>query len=439
MRAATPERYGQVLRWAHVPIFVMVVGILWFVRAAFHHGRTWLAYAAAGVNALTLVVNFIQSPNADYQRLTAVVPVAFLGETVSVPVGQISAWHWVVQFGFLLLLVFVADASWSAWRAGGDTGRRAAVFGITYSGFVVVGAVQAALLFAGLRAAPHLVALSSFPVLLLMGYDLSGEVLRAVRVTRQLQASEGSLRESERRMRAVAAEAQRLSGRLIDAQEDERRRIARELHDDLSQRLAVVSVQLDLLRRSGDHATMGAASDRIAAEVRSLASEIHAISHRLHPAKLEQLGLETAVRAWCRDLTAQAGLTVACEVEGVPRDLDPHVALCMYRLVQETTRNVVRHSGARSARVTLSAGPDGLRLEVADTGRGFDPAAGRATAGLGLVSMRERVRMLEGTLSIESQPEHGTRVTAVVPTLRTGPAGVREGESAPSEVHHPAG
>jgi signal transduction histidine kinase len=397
-----------------------------------------LAYAAAGVNALTLVANFVRSPNADYERLTAVTPVAFLGETVSVPVGQISAWHWVVQSRFLLLLVFVADASRSAWRAGGDTGRRAAVFGITYIGFVAVGAVQAALLFAGLCAAPHLVALSSFPVLLLMGYDLSGEVLRAARLTRQLRASEASLRESERRMSLVAADAPRLSGRLIDAQEDERRRIARELHDDLSQRLAVVSVQLDLLRLAGDHATVGAASDRISTEVRSLASEIHAISHRLHPAKLQQLGLETAVRAWCRDLAAQAGLAIACEVVGVPRDLEFQVARCMYRLVQETTRNVVRHSGARSVSVRLSAGGDALHLVVADTGRGFEPVGVCAAAGLGLVSMRERVRTLEGTLSIESQPGHGTRVTATVPTVRVG-ARAHEVERASIEVHHLAG
>lgn len=441
MRAETAERFGQVLRWAHVPIFMMVVGILWFVRAAFHRGRTWLAGAAVAVNALTLAVNFIQDPNADFVALTGLNRASFLGETVSLPVGQISPWHWVVQSSFLLLLAFVADSSLSAWRAGGDTGRRAAVFGITYIAFVAVGAVQAGLLFAGLRAAPHLVALSSFPVLLLMGYDLSGEVLRAARVTRQLQASEASLRESERRMRAVAAEAQRLSGRLIDAQEDERRRIARELHDDLSQRLAVVSVQLDLLRRSGDHATVGAASDRISAEVRSLASEIHAISHRLHPAKLEQLGLETAVRAWCRDLAAQSGLTIACEVEGVPRDLDPHVALCVYRLVQETTRNVVRHSGARSACVRLFAGADGLHLVVTDTGRGGDPTGVPATAGLGLVSMRERVRTLEGTLAIDARPGHGTRITAVVPTPRAGGRGVHAGEveRASCEVHHPAG
>jgi signal transduction histidine kinase len=439
MRADTPERFGQILRWAHVPIFMMLVGILWFVRAAFHRGRTWLACATAGVNALTLLVNFLQHPNVDLRVLNGLARVPYLGETVSIPVGQASAWHWMVQFSLLLLLVFVADASLSAWRAGGDTGRRAAVFGITYFGFVVIGALQAALLYGGLRRAPHLVALSSFPVLVLMGYDLSGEVLRAARVTRQLRASEASLRESERRMSLVAAEAQRLSGRLIDAQEDERRRIARELHDDLSQRLAVVSVQLDLLRRSGDHAMVGVASERIAAEVRSLASEVHAISHRLHPAKLEQLGLETAVRAWCRDLTAQAGLPIACEVEGVPRDLESQVALCMYRLVQETTRNVVRHSGARSASVKLSAGGDALHLVVADTGRGFDPVGARAAAGLGLVSMRERVRTLEGTLSIESQPGGGTRVTAMVPALRAGVRGTQEAARTSSAPRHPAG
>jgi signal transduction histidine kinase len=113
----------------------------------------------------------------------------------------------------------------------------------------------------------------------------------------------------------------------------------------------------------------------------------------------------------------------------------------MYRLVQETTRNVVRHSGARSASVKLSAGGDALHLVVADTGRGFDTVGVRAAAGLGLVSMRERVRTLKGTLTIESRPGEGTRVTAMVPALRAEARDTHAHEAAPasSEVQHPAG
>lgn len=416
MRAGTPERYGEALRWAHVPIFMMVTGIIWFVRASFTTGPTWLAVAAIGINAVTLIVNFLQDPNADYEVITGLVRVTFLGEVVSIPVGRLSPWHWVTHASYLPLLTFVAHAALSSWRAGGDAGRRAALFGVTYIGFVAVGATQAGLLYSGLRQAPHLVGLSSFPILALMGADLSGQVLRAARLTAQLRASEASLLDSERQLRHTTAEAQRLSGRLIDAQEDERRRIARELHDDLSQRVGVVSLQLDALRHSTGDGAVAGASERIGSQIRALATEIHAISHRLHPAKLEQLGLETAVRAWCRDLSGQAGLDVGCEITDVPRDLEPATALCLYRLVQEATRNAVRHSGASSVRVRLTRVGEELSLVVTDQGTGFDPAGVGAAAGLGLVSMRERIRTLGGTFALDSQPGHGTRLTARVPS-----------------------
>jgi signal transduction histidine kinase len=434
-RADTPERYGAVLRWAHVPIFMMVVGVAWFVGTSFHAGRRVLAYAACGVNLLTLIVNFVRPPNADYWVVTGMTQVRFLGELVWVPVGETSAWHWVTQLSFALLLAFVADATKALWHSGESaTRRRALSFCIGFFVFVAIASGQAALIFAGILRTPHLVAMSFFPVLLVMGHDLSGQLLRAAGLARHLQASETSLREGERQMRIAAAEAQRLSGRLIDAQEEERRRIARELHDDLSQRLAVMSVQLDLLRRAHAGAAADATIGRIVSEVRELASEVHALSHALHPAKLGQLGLGTAARAWCRDLAAQSSPEIDFQAEAIPVDLDPGVALCVYRLVQETTRNIVRHSRAASATVTVRVEADTLRLVVEDTGCGFDPEATRETAGLGLVSMRERVRSLGGTLSILSRTGHGTRVEATLPMRRALPGPGVEGPD--EEVVH---
>jgi signal transduction histidine kinase len=215
-------------------------------------------------------------------------------------------------------------------------------------------------------------------------------------------------------MRLVALEAQQLSGRLINAQEDERRRIARELHDDLSQRLAVMSVQLDLLRRSRANPESDASIEQLVTAVKSLSSEIHALSYRLHPAKLDQLGLVTAARGWCRDMAAHSGLAIDYRAHDVPADLPREAALCLYRILQETTRNVVRHSGASAASVELFTQTDGLHLVVKDDGCGFDAGVARL-GGLGLVSMRERVRFAGGRLVIDSRLAQGTRVEAIVP------------------------
>jgi signal transduction histidine kinase len=393
MRADTPDAFGVALKWAHVPIFVMVWGVVSFVGADFGTGRPWLARAAWGLNLSTLVANLALSPNADYRVITGLDQVRLLGEQVSVARGTTSPWHWVGQASFALVFAFVADASLRLWRtAPPDRRRRAVVIGGATCAFVLLSAGQAALIFSGLVHEPHLVALAFVPVLFAMGFELGSDVLRAAQ-------AEAATRD--------------LSSRLIDAQEDERRRLARELHDDFSQRLALVSVRLQVLRpHAGNRAT--AELDRVSDDVRELASDVHRFAHQLHPAKLDQLGLATAVRSWCRVLSQQSGLHIEAAVDGVPEALPPDVALCAYRVIQESTQNAVRHSGARTVTVSLSM-PDGLlRLVVADDGRGFDVKPARR-GGLGLVSMRERVRPLGGTLTVESQPGRGTRVELGLP------------------------
>jgi PAS domain S-box-containing protein len=202
--------------------------------------------------------------------------------------------------------------------------------------------------------------------------------------------------------------------RLLLAQEEERRRIARELHDHLSQQVALLAIDLQQLSmtppRSLD-ALVGALQEdwRRTAEI---ANDIHAISHRLHPSKLEALGLVATIRAHCRDVSRQS-LAVHFTQANVPDAVDADVALCLFRVVEESLTNVARHSGAREARVALLGAGDDLVLRVSDSGHGFRAAA-QKRRGLGLDSMRERVQLVGGTLTITSKAGEGTVVEARV-------------------------
>ena len=208
-----------------------------------------------------------------------------------------------------------------------------------------------------------------------------------------------------------------VSGTLITAQEDERKRIARDLHDDLNQRLALLSVETDLLGRMENNAPAQTLIYDIASQVRDLSSEVHRLSYQLHPAKLEQLGLLSATRSFCHELSKQCGVTVEFTHDNIPRGLDRDVALCLYRVVQESLQNMVRHSRATRATVLLKREAEVLRLMVSDNGRGFDLGMASHHAGLGLVGMRERARLVHGQITVHSAPGQGTRVEVTVPIL----------------------
>jgi signal transduction histidine kinase/ligand-binding sensor domain-containing protein len=220
----------------------------------------------------------------------------------------------------------------------------------------------------------------------------------------------------------LADEMRNLAGRLINAQEDERRRIARELHDDFSQRLALLSVELDLVASAPPDAPTSAPVrlGEMATRVRDLSSEVHRMAYELHPAKLDQLGLVSAARAFTRELSQQSGVRITFEPGAVPRELPPEVALGLYRILQEALQNTIRHSGAAEARVEFRAEPDRILLTVSDTGGGFDVERARREGGLGLSSMQERVRLLHGTLLVTSAPGRGTRIEVSVPCVRRG-------------------
>lgn len=223
--------------------------------------------------------------------------------------------------------------------------------------------------------------------------------------------------------RRAETSAREVSGRLIGAQEDERRRIARDLHDDMNQRLALLSVELDLASHAPPESLVRRLQE-MAEQVKELSTEVHRLSYQLHPAKLDQLGLVTAARTLCHELSAPSGLRIGFAHENVPRELPAEIALCLYRVLQETLGNAIRHSSATEARVDLRMNNRHIHLTVSDGGRGFDLAQARRDGGLGLLSIQERARMVGGLLTVQSEPGRGTRVELTVPFSRAAPGGV---------------
>jgi PAS domain S-box-containing protein len=211
-----------------------------------------------------------------------------------------------------------------------------------------------------------------------------------------------------------------LSGQLIHAREDECARIARELHDDLNQRMAIIAIELDQLRQATpekDGQLLGNLQ-KLMDQVVDVSREIHRISHDLHPSKLTQLGLVAATKSLCDELHLSHDLKIEFYHERIPADLSHDISLCLYRLVQECLNNVIKHSGAAKVQVELRGIGEEIRLRVSDTGKGFDVESPRTRKGLGLISMRERLRLVGGQISIGSHPDCGTQIEVRIPLRR---------------------
>ena len=216
--------------------------------------------------------------------------------------------------------------------------------------------------------------------------------------------------------RAAEAAVLEVSGRLITAQEEERARIARDLHDNLSQRMAMLEIGIEQLKEKPSELSPAAKRhlhdiEKIANEI---SSDIHHLSHRLHPSKLNNLGLVAALHGFCKEISDQSGVKIHLTCRNVPKGLPGDVSLCLYRVSQEALNNVVKHSSAHDAKVDVSGTNDGIELCISDAGVGFAPEVAKEKAGLGLISMRERLRLVGGQLSVESEPFHGTRICARV-------------------------
>jgi len=235
--------------------------------------------------------------------------------------------------------------------------------------------------------------------------------------------------------RKLAEEALfRLSRRLIEAQELERARIARELHDDLSQRMALLQISLEQVTQ--DSAGFSSKTQQQLHNITKVCSEVsstlHDLSHQLHPYKLDTLGLVAALGGFCNEFSRQHNLQVQFVHHHVPGQIPNEVTLCLFRIAQEALRNVVKHSGGTEAEVELSGHGDRIDLCISDSGVGFSPEHVKAETGLGLISMRERLRLVRGHLSVESEPSHGTRIRVRVPlfTNKSGVTGERKAHKA---------
>jgi PAS domain S-box-containing protein len=208
-----------------------------------------------------------------------------------------------------------------------------------------------------------------------------------------------------------------VSRRLIEAQEQERTRIARELHDDIGQRLALLNIKLGQLQQNSPdlpaelHGHMG----ELRMQTSEIARDVQSMSHELHSSKLEYLGIANAMKALCHEFSDQQNVEVVFAHDEVPRTLPQEISLCLFRVLQEALQNAVKHSGVRHFGVELRYESDAIDLTVRDSGSGFDVQQAMKTRGLGLISMAERVKLVDGRLSIDSQPNCGTTIHARVP------------------------
>jgi PAS domain S-box-containing protein len=207
-----------------------------------------------------------------------------------------------------------------------------------------------------------------------------------------------------------------VSRRLIEAQDQERTRIARELHDDIGQRLSLLAIELDQLQQDTSQLPeLRRRMGELHSQAAELATDLQALSHELHSARLDSLSPVVAMRGLCRDIAQQTKVEIEFRNQDLPSPLPPDISLCLFRVLQEALRNSVKHSGAQHIDVGLYGTPDEVHLAVSDSGRGFDREATKGGRGLGLVSMEERLKILKGTLSIDSQPSRGTAIRASVP------------------------
>ncbi|MBV8906788.1 MAG: sensor histidine kinase [Acidobacteriia bacterium] len=231
-------------------------------------------------------------------------------------------------------------------------------------------------------------------------------------LARQVESTAQELGRTQEELRALA-------GSLFTSQEDERRRVARELHDDISQKLAVLEIDTQQVTEKLAGEPRQAADDleHLRTGLAALSDNVRRISHALHPSVIDDLGLVPGVRSLVEDFRERENMIATFSARSVPENVPASIAIGLYRITQEALRNVSKHAGRTHVKVTLRGSPGQIRLQVADAGEGFDIHQRRS--GLGLISMEERARMMEGTFTIESDLGEGTKITVEVPLPQT--------------------
>jgi len=233
---------------------------------------------------------------------------------------------------------------------------------------------------------------------------IANDITSLKQISRQLQESESARHE--------------LSRRMMNAQEAERTRISRELHDDIGQSLAILKIQmLRAGQPSSDYPEkVHPGLKELVGRVDAIIDSVNRLSHDLHSSALELLGLAAAVENHCLECSEQLSIPIQCHCDKVAEKLESAIAVAFLRVVQEAIHNAMKHSRATGVLVRLSSSDRDLRLEISDDGIGFDIEATRLTAGLGLISMRERIHLIGGEFDIFSSPGRGTRIMARAPT-----------------------
>ncbi len=234
-------------------------------------------------------------------------------------------------------------------------------------------------------------------------------------LAKNLATAESSLRESETDLRQSREELRTLAARLLTTQEEERRRVSRELHDDLNQKLAMLEVDADRLSQQAPSSPeIRTAVEFLRDRVAEVSNDIRRVAYQLHPSILDHLGLAVALRSYCIEFSKREGIemkfSVRKELESVPEE----IALCLYRVTQEALRNVAKHASAKMVGVKLEVKDHRLRLYLRDNGKGFDTTE-KQKGGIGLLSMKERVRLVDGEFILKSKRGLGTIIDVRVP------------------------
>ncbi len=252
---------------------------------------------------------------------------------------------------------------------------------------------------------------------------LVAEIAERKDTERSLRASEAVLHASQRELQQSREELRALAGQLLTAQEEDRRRISRDLHDDINQRLAMLSMDLRRMEKDplSDPEHLRDEIRRVSEYLTAVSDDVRQMAYRYHPSILDDLGLVKAVRRLVDDFSARTGIKCTYVHKDPLAALPADVAICIYRVVQEGLSNAARHAGASQVEVEVICEDDAVTLSIRDNGVGFDAErSGKAGGHLGLLSMKERVRLVKGALDVESMPSRGTHIRVDVPLIQGG-------------------